>query len=72
MLLCQLCRGVTFKPCFPDLEITSSSVELKTYTGEPMEILSKVAVQVSYQQQAPKDLVLARSCLEGTGFTTSS
>ena len=39
-------------------QIPRSKVTLQTYTGEPMEVLGEVPVQVTYQQQPTQDLQL--------------
>ena len=47
-----------FASLFPSTQIPHSKVTLQTYTGEPMEVLGEVPVQVTYQQQPTQDLQL--------------
>ena len=42
------------KSLFPDLRLRNSSVVLKTYTGEPMEVVGNLHVDVCYKQQQAK------------------
>ena len=41
----------TFRRLFPHRPFTPSTLELRTYTGEPMDIVGEVSVRVRYQQQ---------------------
>ena len=54
-----------FDTLFPELQIHPSSVALKTYTGEPMEVLGEVTVSVTYHQQRAQELPLV--IVRGTG-----
>ena len=56
-----------FKKLFPDLLLRKSRVGLTTYTGQTMKIVDEVDVQVSYQEQEPKQLTLV--VVEGNGPT---
>ena len=56
-----------FDTLFPELQIHPSSMALKTYTGEPMEVLSEATVSVTYQQQRAQELPLV--IVRGTGPT---
>ncbi len=47
-----------FDTLFPGQEIHPSTVALKTYTGEPMEVLGEATVSVTYQQQPSLELPL--------------
>ena len=46
------------KTHFPDAQLQPSTALLRTYTGEAMDILGEVWVQVQFKQQGPKELNL--------------
>lgn len=48
----------TFKSKFPGMQLHPTSLLLKTYTGEPLDIVGELPVEVEYQQQGPKSLSL--------------
>ena len=48
-----------FQQLFPNFVLKQPSIELRTYTGEAMEILGEATVEVSYADQEPKMLSLA-------------
>ena len=48
----------TFRRLFPHLSLKKTQLTLKTYTGEPMDILGETVVQVCYQEQKPQELTL--------------
>ena len=54
-----------FSSHFPDQQLVQSNVMLKTYTGEPMNILGQADVNVKYERQPPQKLILV--VIEGTG-----
>ena len=47
-----------FRSLFPHLHLKPTNLELKTYTGQSMDILGEASVQVGYRQQQPQDLTL--------------
>ena len=48
----------TFKNPFPYHRLKKSTLELKTYTGEPMDIVGEATVQVRYQNSKLQRLTL--------------
>ena len=44
----------TRKPCFADQKLRESSLVLKTYTGEPMQVVGQLNVRVKYGTQEAK------------------
>ena len=46
----------TLKSKFPGARLQPATVQLKTYTGEPLEVMGELPVEVQYQQQTPKQL----------------
>ena len=59
----------TFRSLFPQRRLKHTSLELKTYTGQPMDIVGETSVEVSYgyQQQQPQELSLV--VVKGNGPT---
>ena len=47
-----------FRQMFPDQSLKRSSIVLKTFTGERLQIVGETDVDVSYQDQASKTLPL--------------
>ena len=54
-----------FRQLFADQPLKQTSVELKTYAGELLEIVGETSVEVSYQDQEPKTLPLVVVRVEG-------
>ena len=52
------------KALFPDVKVRKSDILLKTYTSEPIEVIEEIEVEVHYQQQTQK-LVLVVVAEEG-------
>ena len=52
------------KALFPDVKVQKSDILLKTYTSEPIEVIEEIEVEVHYQQQTQK-LVLVVVAEEG-------
>ena len=52
----SLLSEATFKSKFPEAKLQPATVKLKTYTGEPLEVLGELPVEVQYQKQSPKQL----------------
>ena len=48
----------TFKKLFPRTQLRQTQLVLKTYTGQPMEVVGEVTMSVNYQNQAVKSLDL--------------
>lgn len=48
-----------FQECFPDHPLEQSSLRLKTYTGETMNVVGESTFDVSYSDQGSKSLTLA-------------
>ena len=48
----------TFKKLFPRKQLRHTQLVLKTYTGQPMEVVGEVTMNVTYQNQAVKSLDL--------------
>ena len=53
-----LISGEGIKSKFPGAQLKPSTMLLKTYTGEVMEVLGELVVEVEYKQQGPKHLSL--------------
>ena len=53
-----------FLQLFPNHSLEHSSIDLKTYTGEAMEIVGETTIRVSYADQEPKmlSLVVVAGC----------
>ena len=53
-----------FIQLFPNHSLEHSSIDLKTYTGEAMEIVGETTIRVSYADQEPKmlSLVVVAGC----------
>ncbi len=63
----------TFKKMFPKDRLHPSNLRLKTYTGEPMNVVGEFPVKVRYKQQPTKvlDLIIVRGdgpCLMGRSW----
>ena len=57
----------TFENLFPQKQISPSSLRLKMYTGEQMQVVGEVQVFASYQSQPPQELPIV--IVEGSGPT---
>ena len=57
--------GESFHQLLPGHPLHPSSVELKTYTGEPMKVVGETRVDISYQSQEVNSLSLV--VVEGSG-----
>ena len=57
--------GESFHQLLPGHTLHPSSVELKTYTGEPMKVIGETRVDISYQSQEVNSLSLV--VVEGSG-----
>ena len=55
----------TFHQLFPEVQLQKSTVGLKTFTGELLQIVGEASVKVSYLDQEPR--VLPLIVVEGTG-----
>ena len=66
------------KSRFLGVQLKPSILLLKTYTGEVVEVLGELVVEVKYKQQGPKHLSLVvitskgLFCWEGIGCTISA
>ena len=58
---------VTFRSLFPRRRLKHTTLELKTYTSQPLDIIGETSVQVSYQQQPSEELTLV--IVKGNGPT---
>lgn len=57
----------TFRNLFPRSRLKHSTLELKTYTGQQMDIVGETSIQVNYEQQQSQELNLV--VVKGNGPT---
>ena len=50
----------TPKSKFPEARLQPATVQLKTYTGEPLGVMGELLVEVQYQQQTPLSVVAVK------------
>ena len=62
----SLVSSNTFKELWPDRKLNESTVKLCTYSGESLEVLGSITVQVTYQSQKSQELLLV---VKGNGPT---
>ncbi len=55
----------TFRWCWPGVKLLETSIQLRTYTGEPVRVKGQVRVDIAYKGQAASQVALL--VIEGDG-----